>query len=557
MITKSSPLACIEPVKFILVFCSIDLRLGSTKRGAVVVNAPGSGQSCEQWYVDESESIGDGAVALRSVEYPQRFLSSTSEGRVMTTVNEEGRCEEGSKNIEDLQSAKQWRIEQAPHRGVFLVSIFHGRILVCDDHKEIYTLKIGQEGGENWMAWKIEVVSGELCFVSSPAHDRRLKCDPFGNISMSKSWKGWEVWRFLEAGDGHVYIIPWTHTKYALSSDPDGNVHSSFERRSWEKWAVTKATGGVGVIFRSEAHGKVLGCDGKKLYTADDIDGSEIWHIEAANRGVFFLSSILHDKRIGYAPEVGNKSGGVFITENRKANEKWIVEDLGHSEVALRSTARGGYLGSNKDGELTTSATLDDTEVWCVDPSLDGGIKIISNAHQMHLSCTKEGKLRTVLCEDDIAEEGDAWNLEPFLPSSLSGRQLGVLCAGGAVTVACAAAMPFAVIGVLGGCGFTAEGIAAGSSAAAMMSAEAAASGGAVAAGGMVATLQSFGAAGLGLTGMSAAIGGGALIGGSVSAVTIAGTGILRSAKMLEDNGISVGQDALMGKRPFCAWRSW
>ena len=72
---------------------------------------------------------------------------------------------------------------------------------------------------------------------------------------------------------------------------------------------------------------------------------------------------------------------------------------------------------------------------------------------------------------------------------------LVTVAAGAAIGLGIAVGGP-AALGVIG---YTATGITAGSTAAGMMSAAAAANGGGVAAGGVVATLQSIGAAGLGL----------------------------------------------------------
>ncbi|CAG8449340.1 12605_t:CDS:1 [Funneliformis mosseae] len=78
----------------------------------------------------------------------------------------------------------------------------------------------------------------------------------------------------------------------------------------------------------------------------------------------------------------------------------------------------------------------------------------------------------------------------------------------GAAIVAGAALGPFAVTGLVAALGFGEAGIAAGSIAAWMMSLQ----GGTVAAGSLVATLQSVGAAGLGIGGFLAASTGGAAI---------------------------------------------
>ena len=80
---------------------------------------------------------------------------------------------------------------------------------------------------------------------------------------------------------------------------------------------------------------------------------------------------------------------------------------------------------------------------------------------------------------------------------------------------------PVVTVAVVNGMGFTAGGIAAGSTAAAMMSAEAVAAGGGIAAGGWVATGQAIGAAGVGAAAMpiiGAIVGIGLIVGGAIGA---------------------------------------
>ncbi len=76
----------------------------------------------------------------------------------------------------------------------------------------------------------------------------------------------------------------------------------------------------------------------------------------------------------------------------------------------------------------------------------------------------------------------------------------GVVAAFTAAGVAAGTVVHAAIMGVINTLGFTSAGIAAGSTAAGMMAAEAVATGGAIAAGGTVATLQSIGVIGLGVT---------------------------------------------------------
>lgn len=93
-----------------------------------------------------------------------------------------------------------------------------------------------------------------------------------------------------------------------------------------------------------------------------------------------------------------------------------------------------------------------------------------------------------------------------------------------------------------------------------MMSLEAIASGGGVAAGGLVATLQSIGAAGLGVAGTSAALGTGGAIGGILSGKVVKGSGMLGSLSdtVSASNGVEQSEfKNHYSNRPFCSWRSW
>ena len=132
----------------------------------------------------------------------------------------------------------------------------------------------------------------------------------------------------------------------------------------------------------------------------------------------------------------------------------------------------------------------------------------------------------------------------------------------GLATAAFACAAPFMVTGAVAALGFGEAGIVGGSTAAAMMSAEAmAASTGGVAAGGLVATCQSIRAAGLGFVGTSTAIAGFALVGGTLSAATVAGVSNASKKKsdQTADENSKEGVDCLAPttNRPFCAWRTW
>lgn len=161
--------------------------------------------------------------------------------------------------------------------------------------------------------WHIELLSGELCFLSSPALDKRLSCHPWdGKLSMSQKWDGWEVWRFVEACNGHVRISNWTHTDKFLCSDGSGNVWTTNNHvGEWELWDVERAPDGSdGVIIKSVSHGRYLKAanDKSPLSTCAEFvnEPLAVWQTDAGNRQRFYLSSL----------ELEKMTFSVPITEN-------------------------------------------------------------------------------------------------------------------------------------------------------------------------------------------------------------------------------------------------
>jgi hypothetical protein len=112
--------------------------------------------------------------------------------------------------------------------------------------------------------WRIEPVTGELCFLSNVTYEARIRCDMSGRLSMSANWKGWEIFRVLEAGDGFVKIVSWTHSQWMLQCNADGKLqtgtHSvSHSQSEWSSvWAIESAPAGNGVVIRSERYGRFL-----------------------------------------------------------------------------------------------------------------------------------------------------------------------------------------------------------------------------------------------------------------------------------------------------------
>eukprot|EP00549_Striatella_unipunctata_P012758 CAMPEP_0118725372 /NCGR_PEP_ID=MMETSP0800-20121206/33104_1 /TAXON_ID=210618 ORGANISM="Striatella unipunctata, Strain CCMP2910" /NCGR_SAMPLE_ID=MMETSP0800 /ASSEMBLY_ACC=CAM_ASM_000638 /LENGTH=207 /DNA_ID=CAMNT_0006634065 /DNA_START=136 /DNA_END=759 /DNA_ORIENTATION=- len=196
--------------------------------------------------------------------------------------------------------------------------------------------------------------------------------------------------------------------------------------------------------------------------------------------------------------------------------------------------------------------SVNDGSKLCSEGS-ENGFFIQSVEHKgMCLACSNGGYVDTT---EDSAD-WETWRLEPIMPETIHAHQIWNWVGLGVGTAALAVIAPFGVMGVIGAMGFGAEGIVAGSVAAGMMSAEAVAVGGGVAAGGLVATLQSVGAAGLGVAGVAAAAGTGAGV-GLAAGVSVVSKGAVGTLHRSDDEGQNKTTLEPENHLPLCSWRQW
>merc|ERR1712032_1574910 len=120
--------------------------------------------------------------------------------------------------------------------------------------------------------------------ISNPLLNMRIRCDLAGITSLSDNWKGWEVFRFMEADHGYIKISSWMHSQWLLCSDCTGKVTTCSHSDSLiienninnntlcSKWAIEKYIHNtnnddddnnnkdhkMGVIIRSKMHGRLL-----------------------------------------------------------------------------------------------------------------------------------------------------------------------------------------------------------------------------------------------------------------------------------------------------------
>jgi len=511
---------CVEqPLRCFISSVYHDKQISCDSKGNI--SSSSNRKKLEEFYIIEE---CNGVTKIRSVSHGKLLISAP-----------DGYIKGCNEPLND--EYEQWYLHKHARSGYYTISsIENARYLACQKNGDISTI---EDHREEDSSWKIELLTGELCFISLAEEDKRLTCGPKGKIEMTDNCKGWEVWRFIEAGEGDVRISSWTHNR-VLCDDATGNVISTENMRGdWEKWKIERAPDGFeGVVIKSRSHGRYLQSDGEQIITSKLFDGSSTtWHLTAAHSQHYFISSITHDKRIGC-----NKDK-IYTTINRKNGETWELQKLGNGLVVLQSTTHHKYLTFDSYA-LETADEIDDNGLWKVEESEGKGMRIISKIHDQALSCDKHGNLSAVNKTFGVSE---LWALEPCMPPTIRAQQMATLVTGGAIAVASIALMPFAVMGVVGALGFGSGGIAAGSVAAGMMSAE-----GAVVAGSTVATLQSIGAAGLGVAGTSAAMGGGAIVGASALGVSVAVSGVRK--KEFEE-GAKIGNS--QENRPFCNWKMW
>jgi hypothetical protein len=166
-------------------------------------------------------------------------------------------------------------VDSANANAILLKSLSTGLNLGINDEGKI--MFANDEVSPTNIYWTVECVTGELCFMSNPKLKTQVRCDMAGLLTLDSNMKGWEVFRFMEAGHGYVKISSWMHSQWLLCSTQDGTVTTCSHAESFKdfrqedettspakeyrcsKWAIEKGgPEGEGVIIRSKTHGRLL-----------------------------------------------------------------------------------------------------------------------------------------------------------------------------------------------------------------------------------------------------------------------------------------------------------
>ena len=453
----------------------------------------------EEWYVhldtisvpaeeDSDSSTGTMMIRRRVLKFCHvatgHYLYSTHGGHVGVQPS--------SHDWDTYQTI--WRMEPAPVLSSFggsssysdtqdddfnfsLVSMAHAPRKLASGQCNGFSLTTTED--QESFVWEIEFTSGELLFVTNPILHSQIRCNVFGKLSLNKKREGWEVWRFIEVGNGHLVISSWTHSHKFLSSNSDGEVYTTENRLgTWEQWKVERSPHGL--YIRSVAHsGRYLSAGYKVfsmaslaenedvLYTTTKPGGCCVWHLDAAHSHVYFLS-ILTNSPQRQKLHVSSNRHGPFVTKNQSYREEWRMQRDPRGYITLWSMADQKYLGSSTKGEVLTTSSKGNWSLWEMEVSNygSGEMYLKSKATQRlltldHDEMTGKYKFKLSTVEDRFSLQ-ETWRLDPRLPTSLSGPKLAALGAAGAVGVALTVTMPYATLGIVEAAGMTATRLAVG-----------------------------------------------------------------------------------------------
>ena len=199
--------SCSEsPARVNLTCVSLEQQLTASSSGTISLSK--NFQDQEEWYLIPSndDDDDDETVLIKSVKHGF-YLSCTHETKTIVTSETRDLAMHWSK----LVVASSSSTNEGDEVSVQFVSSSTDPKYKDDSYK--YKLGHTEDGmltahpDAMFSSWKIQLLTGELCFLSNPSFDKRLRCDIFGNLNMDSNWKGWEVFRFIERWATGYHIL--------------------------------------------------------------------------------------------------------------------------------------------------------------------------------------------------------------------------------------------------------------------------------------------------------------------------------------------------------------
>lgn len=290
---------------------------------------------------------------------------------------------------------------------------------------------------EEGTCWKLDFLSGELCYIQHAKTSKLPMCNEFNHIKMTQDFGDWQVWRFAESGEnGNFRISSWTHYRQVLACCHDGEVTMSESR--WNKgtlWHTERTADGFdGVLLTSVCCGKMLHSNGNALSLKNTFDGlSTTWCLRAGHRQKYHISpsrkrnqSLVVSKPF-FCPSAVTLSGG---PPQPLVWACWQLEQLDNNLVALRSEGSGKYLRYSSSGPDLQDyhGEIEEACMWRLIAS-EQGVSIVSVSNPcLALSLGNRGRLKFVA---NPGAQG-SWIFKPITPHQCP-KHKHFLLVGGAV----------------------------------------------------------------------------------------------------------------------------
>jgi len=326
--------------------------------------------------------------------------------------------------------------------------------------------------------WSLKITSGELCFMVNPVVHHQLRCNMLGQLSLNSRSNGWEVFRFVEAGNGDLYISSWLYYTKFLSSNSDGEISTTdIESRSpghAERWRVEVPPQGNGLYFQNVASRRYLSVGRKRsehLWTTTKPNDYALWHVDASHSHIYYMTSLFDsakaekqsdnettteiatDSYQRYYTEgaddthLSSSKEGPFLSTKKYNEEEWKVEVTPEGFFTFYSVSHETYLGCNSTGGVHTTTSKGVWSLWDKHVQPHGGVAFMSKEHLRYLAVSETGELLCTTDGNDETSMRHSWRMDPRLPRTISGGTGGYLANTLGLTIA--ATMPFAVLGAI------------------------------------------------------------------------------------------------------------